>query len=147
MCALRALFKNDLLFFTGASARKFLVSRAWSCVVRRIPSGKLMSNLSRVASLFGRKDGCERLAPRGVFLHSFLELSSYTIMGAGGRSEGVGPIDEPDSSAWLPVCGVSVCQFCFSTLATSKRSKFNIVTASSGEHICPKMEEEKGPGW
>ena len=56
VCALRALFKNDLLIFTGASARKFLVSRAWSCVVRRIPSGKLSSNLSRVASLFGREE-------------------------------------------------------------------------------------------
>ena len=56
VCALRALFKNDLLIFTSASARKFLVSRAWSCVVRRIPSGKLSSNLSRVASLFGREE-------------------------------------------------------------------------------------------
>ena len=69
-----------------------------------------------------------------MFLHSFLELSSYTIMGAGVRSEGVGSIDEPDSSAWLSVWG-SVCvgeiQHC----------------DTSGEHICPKMEEEKGPGW
>ena len=81
-----------------------------------------------------------------AFLQSFLEFSSYTIMGAGGRSEGVGSIDEPDSSAWLSVWGGSVCRFGFSTLATSKRSKFNIVTAL-GEHICPKMEEEKGPGW
>ena len=56
VCALRALFKDDLLVFIGASARKFLVSRAWSCVVRRIPSGKLSSNLSRVASLFGREE-------------------------------------------------------------------------------------------
>ena len=30
-------------------------------------------------------------------------------MGAGGRSEGIGSIDEPDSSAWLSVWGVSVC--------------------------------------
>ncbi len=28
-----------------------------------------------------------------AFLHSFLELSSYTIMGAGGRSGGVASID------------------------------------------------------
>ena len=70
-----------------------------------------------------------------AFLHSFLELSSYTIMGAGGRSEGVGSIDEPDSSAWLSVCGVSVCQFGFSTLATSKRSKFNIVTALGNTYV------------
>ena len=85
-------------------------------------------------------------ALRGVVLHSFLELSSYTIMGAGVRSEGVGSIDEPDSSAWLSMWGVSVCRFGFSTLATSKRSKFQHCD-SSGEHICPKMEEEKGPGW
>ena len=38
-------------------------------------------------------------------------------------------IDEPDSSAWLSVWGVSVCRFGFSTLPASKRSKFNTVTA------------------
>ena len=43
-----------------------------------------------------------------MVLHTFLELSCYTIMGAGVRSEGVGSIDEPDSSAWLSVWG-SVC--------------------------------------
>ena len=64
-----------------------------------------------------------------AFLHSFLELSSYTIMGAGVRSEGVGSIDEPDSSAWLSMWGVSVCRFGFSPLPASKRSKFNTVTA------------------
>ena len=56
-------------------------------------------------------------------------------MGAGGRSEGVGSIDEPDSSAWLSVWGVSVCRFGFSTLATSKRSKFNIVTALGNTYV------------
>ena len=56
VCALRALLKDDLLISPSASARKFLVSRAWSCVVRRIPSGKLSSNFSRVASLFGREE-------------------------------------------------------------------------------------------
>ena len=45
------------------------------------------------------------------------------------RSEGVGSIDEPDSSAWLSVWGVSVCRFGFSPLPASKRSKFNTVTA------------------
>ena len=39
----------------------------------------------------------------------FIVSSNYTIMGAGGRSGGVGSIDEPDSSAWLSVWGVSVC--------------------------------------
>ena len=72
---------------------------------------------------------------RDVFLHSFLELSSYTIMGAGGRSEGVGSIDEPDSSAWLSVWGVSVCRFGFSTLPASKRSKFNIAIALGNTYI------------
>ena len=82
-----------------------------------------------------------------AFLHSFLELSSYTIMGAGGRSGDVGSIDEPGLQCVLVCVGVSVCRFGFSTLAASKPSKFNIVTAQTGEHICPKMEEEKGPGW
>ena len=50
------------------------------------------------------------------------------------RSEGVGSIDEPDSSAWLSVWGVSVCRFGFSTLPASKRSKFNTVTVW-GTHI------------
>ena len=65
------------------------------------------------------------------------------------RSEGVGFIDEPDSSVWLPVCGGQcVCRFGFSTLPASKRSKFNTVHCnSSGEHIYTKIVEEKGPGW
>ena len=50
VCALRALLTDDLLIFISASARKFVVSRAWSCVVRRIPSGILNYNFSRVAS-------------------------------------------------------------------------------------------------
>ena len=72
---------------------------------------------------------------RGVFLHSFLELSSYTIIGAGVRAEGVGSIDEPDSSAWLSVWGVSVCRFGFSTLPASKRSKFHTVTVLGNTYI------------
>ena len=39
------------------------------------------------------------------------------------------PVDEPDSSAWLSVWGVSVCCFGFLTLAASKRPKFNITAA------------------
>ena len=39
------------------------------------------------------------------------------------------PVDEPDSSAWLSVWGVSVCRFGFSPLGMSKRPKFNIATA------------------
>ena len=82
-----------------------------------------------------------------MFLHSFLELSSYTIIGAGVRSEGVGSIDEPDSSAWLSVWGVSVWRFDFSTLPALKRSKSNTVTAALGNTYKSKIVEEKGPGW
>ena len=39
------------------------------------------------------------------------------------------PVDEPDSSAWLSVWGVSMCRFGFLTLAASKHPKFNITTA------------------
>ena len=57
VCALRALLKMfHCVLYSGASAPNFLVSRAWSCVVRRIPSGKLSSNRTRVASLFGREE-------------------------------------------------------------------------------------------
>ena len=63
------------------------------------------------------------------------------------RSEGVGSIDEPDSSAWLSVWGVSVCRFGFSTLPASKRSKFNIVTALGNTYNYTKIVEKKGPGW
>ena len=74
-----------------------------------------------------------------AFLHSFLELSTYTIMGAGGRSGHVGSIDEPGLECVLVCVGVSVCRFGFSTLAASKRSKFkffNIVAAALGNmHI------------
>ena len=70
-----------------------------------------------------------------AFLHSFLELSSYTIMGAGGRSGDVGSIDEPGLECVLVCVGVSVCRFGFSTLATSKRSKFNIVTALGNTYV------------
>ena len=67
-------------------------------------------------------------------------------MGAGGRSESVGSIDEPDSSAWLSVCGVvSVCRFGFSTLPASKRSKFNIVTALGNTYMYENCRE-KGTG-
>ena len=44
-------------------------------------------------------------------------------------SRGAVPVDEPDSTAWLSVWGVSVCRFGFLTLAASKRPKFNITTA------------------
>ena len=56
VCALRALFKmSQCAFYSGASAQKFLVSRAWSCVVRRIPSGKRSSIVTRsVPYLKGR---------------------------------------------------------------------------------------------
>jgi hypothetical protein len=63
------------------------------------------------------------------------------------RSEGVGSIDEPDSSAWLSMWGVSVCRFGFSPLPASKHSKFNTVTALGHNVIYTKIVEEKGPGW
>ena len=82
-----------------------------------------------------------------MFLHSFLELSSYTIMGAGGRSEGVGSIDEPDSSAWLSVCGRGQCvSVWFFDVACVKTFKIQHCD-SSGEHIYTKIVEKKGPGW
>ena len=74
-------------------------------------------------------------ALRGVVLHNFLELSSYTIMGAGGRSGDVGSIDEPGLECVLVCVGVSVCRFGFSTLATSKRSEFSIVTALGNAYV------------
>ena len=66
-------------------------------------------------------------------------------MGAGGRSGGVGSIDEPDSSARLSVRGqcVSIWVFDVGYVKTFEIQHCD----SSGEHICPKMEEEKGPGW
>ena len=77
-----------------------------------------------------------------MFFHSFLELSSYTIIGAGVRSEGVGSIDEPDSSAWLSVWGVSVCRFGFSTLPASKRSKFHTVTVLGNTYMWSSIANE-----
>ena len=80
-----------------------------------------------------------------AFLHSFLELSSYTIMGAGGRSGDVGSIDEPGIECVL-VCGgqcVLVWSFDVGYVKTFEIQHCD----SSGEHICPKMEEDKGPGW
>ena len=73
-----------------------------------------------------------------AFLHSFLELSSYTIMGAGGRSGDVGSIDEPGLEC------VSVWFFDIGYVKTFEIQHCD----SSGEHIVigPKMEEEKGPG-
>ena len=81
-----------------------------------------------------------------AFLHSFLELSSYTIMGAGGRSGGVGSIDEPDSSAWLSVWGSVCVSVWFFDVGYVKTFEIQHCD-SSGERICSKMEEEKGPGW
>ena len=82
-----------------------------------------------------------------MFLHSFLELSSYTIMGTGVRSEGIGFIDEPDSSVWLPACGGQCVSLnWFFDVACVKT--FEIPHCdSSGEHIYTKIVEEKGPGW
>ena len=71
-----------------------------------------------------------------AFLRSFLELSSYTIMGAGGRSEGVGSIDEPDSSAWLSVWGQCVPVWFFDA-GCVKAFKIQVFQYcdSPGEHI------------
>ena len=81
-----------------------------------------------------------------AFLHSFLELSSYTIMGAGGRSGDVGSIDEPGLGACLSVWGsVCVSVWIFDVVYVKT---FGIQHCdSSGERICSKMKEEKGPGW
>ena len=50
--ATRALQDDSMCFsLRRASARKSSVSRAWSCVVRRIPSGIRSSIVTRVASL------------------------------------------------------------------------------------------------
>ena len=62
------------------------------------------------------------------------------------RSEGVGFIDEPDSSVWLPVCGGQCVSVWFFDVACVKT--FEIPHCdSSGEHIYTKIVEEKGPGW
>ena len=63
------------------------------------------------------------------------------------RSEGVGSIDEPDSSAWLSVCGRGQCvSVWFFDVACVKTFKIQHCD-SSGEHIYTKIVEEKGPGW
>ena len=80
-----------------------------------------------------------------MVLHSFLELSSYTIMGAGVRSEGVGSIDEPDSSAWLSVWG-SVCVGLVFRRWVRQNVRNSTLRQLWGTH-CMKTVEEEGPGW
>ena len=68
-------------------------------------------------------------------------------MGAGGRSGDVGSIDEPGLECVLVCVGVSVCvSVWFFDVGYVKTFEIQHCD-SSGEHICPKMEEEKGPGW
>ena len=65
--------------------------------------------------------------------------------GAGESCTCAVPVDEPDSSAWLSVWGVSVCRFVFLTLAASnvRNSTFRQLW---GTHYT-KIVEAKGPGW
>ena len=76
--AARALQGGLIDFYPSACARKFSVSRAWSCVVRRTPFGILNTNLTRVASLFCTE---ERLC-EARFLQLSWKFPGHMIMGA-----------------------------------------------------------------